>query len=90
MSPPHGRKRLRHSIIVSEFVSLDGVVEAPGGEAGHRHTGWTFDIEQDPTMYEYKLTEAREAEALPAGSGTLVHGLSDAGLVDEWRLMVFP
>jgi len=27
-------------IIVSEFVSLDGVVEAPGGEPNYRHTGW--------------------------------------------------
>ena len=29
------------TIFVSEFISLDGVVEAPGGEEGYRHTGWT-------------------------------------------------
>jgi hypothetical protein len=27
-------------VVVSEFVSLDGVMEAPGGEPGYRHTGW--------------------------------------------------
>ena len=45
-------------IIVSEFISLDGVIEAPGGEDGYRHTGWTFDIDEDPTMYDFKLSEA--------------------------------
>ena len=57
-------------IIVSEFISLDGVIEAPGGEAGYRHTGWTFDIDQDPTMYDFKLTEAQAAEALLLGRRT--------------------
>ena len=44
-------------IIVTEFISLDGVVEAPGGEEDYRHTGWTFDIETDATMYDYKFQE---------------------------------
>ncbi|MCW2710472.1 MAG: deaminase [Marmoricola sp.] len=57
-------------LIVTEFISLDGVVEAPGGEEGYQHTGWTFDIEQDPTMYDFKLQEAREAEALLLGRRT--------------------
>jgi dihydrofolate reductase len=57
-------------IIVTEFISLDGVIDSPGGESGYRHTGWTFDIEQDPTMYEYKLEELREVEALLLGRET--------------------
>jgi len=57
-------------IIVSEFISLDGVVEAPGGEEGYRHSGWTFDIESDPTMYEFKSEELREADALLLGRRT--------------------
>jgi hypothetical protein len=30
-------------LVVSEFVSVDGVMEAPGGEPGYRHTGWVAD-----------------------------------------------
>jgi dihydrofolate reductase len=57
-------------IIVTEFISLDGVVEAPGGEEGFKHTGWTFDIETDPTMYEYKFQETRVAGAQLLGRRT--------------------
>ena len=31
-------------LIVSEFMTLDGVMEAPGGESSHPHTGWVFDF----------------------------------------------
>ena len=47
-------------IIVTEFISLDGVIEAPGGEEGYRHTGWTFDIDIRP----YSLI-AVKGRALP-------------------------
>ena len=57
-------------IIVTEFISLDGVIEAPGGEHGYRHTGWTFDIDEDPTMYEFKARETFEAEAQLLGRRT--------------------
>jgi dihydrofolate reductase len=144
-------------LIVTEFVSLDGVMEAPGGEPGHPHSGWVFDFMSDEQQ-EWKLKETMEADALllgrktyegfaaawperegdfadkmnsmpkhvvsgslseldwqnsevlagdpaesvprlketeggpilVAGSGTLVHALIEAGLVDELRLMVFP
>jgi len=58
------------TVIVTEFISLDGVVEAPGGEEGYPHTGWTFDIESDPTMYDFKGEELREVEALLLGRRT--------------------
>jgi dihydrofolate reductase len=143
-------------IIVTEFISLDGVVEAPGGEEGFKHTGWTFDIETDESMYDYKFQETlasgglvlghrtydgfaaawperegdfadafnslpkyvvsttltdpawnnthvlgsleelaalKEGDGAPLvvhGSPTLVQGLYDAGLVDEWHLMTWP
>jgi dihydrofolate reductase len=57
-------------IIVTEFISLDGVVEAPGGEEGYKHTGWTFDIEPDPLMYAFKAEELSEVEALLLGRRT--------------------
>lgn len=36
------------TLIVTAFVSLDGVMEGPGGEPGYRNSGWTFkDVEFD-------------------------------------------
>ncbi|MEU7787446.1 dihydrofolate reductase family protein [Amycolatopsis sp. NPDC049159] len=56
------------TLISTSFVSLDGVVEAPGGEAGYRNAGWTFkDVEFDPAAYEMKGTEQEEATALLLG-----------------------
>jgi dihydrofolate reductase len=55
-------------LIVTAFVSLDGVMEAPGGEPGYRNTGWTFkDIEFVPEAYEIKTREQNEAGALLLG-----------------------
>ncbi|WP_410639019.1 dihydrofolate reductase family protein [Amycolatopsis sp. lyj-346] len=56
------------TLISTSFVSLDGVVEAPGGEPGYRNTGWTFkDIEFDPAAYAIKGSEQEEATALLLG-----------------------
>ncbi len=56
------------TLITTAFVSLDGVVEAPGGEPGYRNTGWTFkDIEFDPAAYELKGREQDEAAAMMMG-----------------------
>lgn len=55
-------------LIITAFMSLDGVMEAPGGEPGHRSSGWTFrDIEFDPAAYELKTREQEEAGALLLG-----------------------
>jgi dihydrofolate reductase len=50
-------------IVVTEFVSLDGVIEAPGGGEEYRHAGWTFAIERGPEGDKFKLDELVEAEA---------------------------
>jgi dihydrofolate reductase len=144
-------------LIVTEFVSLDGVMESPGGEPGYAHSGWVIPHQAEEQM-KYKLDEVMEADALlmgrvtyegfsgawperdgpfadkmnsmpkyvvsstlkdpewnnttvlegdladevaklkdseegpilVAGSRELVHALYDQGLVDEYRLMVFP
>ncbi|MFJ8132824.1 dihydrofolate reductase family protein [Streptomyces hydrogenans] len=56
------------TLISSAFVSLDGVVEAPGGEEGYRNAGWTFkDIEFLPEAYEIKGREQQEATAMLLG-----------------------
>jgi dihydrofolate reductase len=49
-------------LIVTEFVTLDGVMEAPGGEPGHPHSGWVFDF-MGPEQQEFKLQEVLEAES---------------------------
>ncbi|MEV7600878.1 dihydrofolate reductase family protein [Kitasatospora sp. NPDC089797] len=147
------------TLISTAFISLDGVVEAPGGEPGYRNSGWTFkDVEFLPEAYEIKGREQEEATAmllgrvsyqafspvwpdmpefahyktLPKyvvsttlteddlvpdwgettilrsidqvaalkgteggpiilhGSAALNHGLSDAGLIDRYHLLVYP
>ncbi|MGH9455836.1 MAG: dihydrofolate reductase family protein [Terriglobia bacterium] len=145
-------------IVVSEFVSLDGVMDDPGGAEGTQHGGWTFPFgsaEQEqwkaeelthadalllgrrtyqgfaaawPTMPgtgaygermnslpKYvvsttlsdmtwnatrigsdlaqelpKLKQEVNQDVLIFGSGQLVHALHALGLIDEYRLMVFP
>jgi len=147
-------------IVVTEFVSLDGVMEDPGGSEGTPAGGWAFRFERGADGDAYKLEELRDAEAmllgrvtyegfaaawpsiedeqgfaekmngmpkyvvsstleradwqnstilpgdpvaeatalrarlggniLVAGSRSLVHTLHDAGLVDEYRLMIYP
>ncbi|MQY13521.1 putative protein YyaP [Streptomyces sp. RB5] len=56
------------TLISSAFVSLDGVMEAPGGEEGYRNSGWTFkDMEFVPEAYELKGREMQEASAMLLG-----------------------
>src|SRR3984893_1657300 len=57
-------------IVVTEFISLDGVVEDPGGDSGYKHAGWTFKIDQGEEGSEFKLKETRESEALLLGRVT--------------------
>ncbi|MFY9932832.1 MAG: dihydrofolate reductase family protein [Streptosporangiaceae bacterium] len=144
-------------IVVTEFVSLDGVFEDPGGAEGFEHGGWSVSFNRGEDGDAFKLEELKASDAqllgrityegfakawpsitdeqgfavkmnempkyvvsstltdaswtnstviglsdvaglkdrytgdiLVAGSGQLVRGLTDAGLVDEYRLMVFP
>jgi dihydrofolate reductase len=146
------------NIVVTEFISLDGVIEAPGGGEGYEHAGWSFTFNQGDEGRNFKLDELKAADAqllgrvtydgfaqawpgmedplgfadkmnampkyvvsstltdpswnnttvlgtaaaaaplkdkydgdiLIAGSATLVRALTGLGLVDEYRLMVFP
>jgi dihydrofolate reductase len=56
------------TLIATAFVSLDGVIEAPGGEPGYRNSGWTFnDIDFDEAAYEIKGREQDEAAAMMMG-----------------------
>jgi dihydrofolate reductase len=148
------------NVVVSEFISLDGVIEDPGGSEGTGFGGWTFRFLAEEGQW-FKLEELRAADVqllgrvtyagfaavwpamehstgefgvrmngmpkvvvsatltdpkwknttvasgdlrdvvaglkreyagdiLVAGSATLVNGLREADLVDEYRLMVHP
>jgi dihydrofolate reductase len=57
-------------IVVTEFVSLDGVMQAPGGGEDFKYAGWTFEINRGEGGDKFKLDEAREAEALLLGRVT--------------------
>ena len=148
-------------VVVTEFISVDGVIEAPGGGEDFDRGGWAFQFDRGDEGNKFKLDELFEADAqllgrrtyegfaaawpnrpddeagftqkmngmqkyvvsntledpswqnttvlggnaaeavrrlkedgdgvlLIAGSAQLVQALTDAGLVDEYRLMVFP
>jgi len=57
-------------IVVSEFVSLDGVMEDPGGSEGTPAGGWAFRFERGADGDAYKLEELRDAEAMLLGRVT--------------------
>src|SRR5436305_14487905 len=56
-------------IVVTEFVSLDGVMEDPGGSENFKYGGWTFEIENQEGL-EFKLDEAMSSDALLLGRKT--------------------
>lgn len=56
-------------LIVTEFVSLDGVMEAPGGEAGYPHAGWVGPLFSDE-LGAYKQDEQLAADILLLGRRT--------------------
>ena len=56
-------------LIVTEFVTLDGVMEAPGGEPTHVHTGWVEPYFSDD-IGEFKGRETLESERLLIGRVT--------------------
>ena len=57
-------------IIVTEFMSLDGVVEDPGGSEDFKYGGWTFEIPRGDEGDKFKLDETMASEALLLGRVT--------------------
>jgi dihydrofolate reductase len=58
------------TIVVTEFVSLDGVIEAPGGGEDYEHAGWTFEFETGDAGMKFKFDELMQAEAQLLGRVT--------------------
>jgi dihydrofolate reductase len=57
-------------IVVTEFVSLDGVMQAPGGGEEYQHAGWTFQIARGDEGEKFKVDETMASEALLLGRVT--------------------
>jgi dihydrofolate reductase len=64
-------------IVVTEFVSLDGVMEDPGGAENFKHGGWSFEFSRGDEGDKFKLDEALGSEALLLGRATY-DGFADA------------
>jgi dihydrofolate reductase len=57
-------------IVVTEFISLDGVIEAPGGGEDYKHGGWSFEIDRGDEGNQFKLDETMSSAALLLGRRT--------------------
>jgi dihydrofolate reductase len=57
-------------ILVTEFVSLDGVMEDPGGAEEFKHSGWSFEIDRGEDGNQFKLEETMDSAALLLGRKT--------------------
>jgi dihydrofolate reductase len=57
-------------VVVSQFVTLDGVMEDPGGSEGHERGGWAFQFERGPEGDQFKLDEVMAADVLLLGRHT--------------------
>jgi dihydrofolate reductase len=64
-------------IVVTEFVSLDGIVEDPGGAEDYKYGGWSFEFNRGEDGDKFKLDEALGADALLLGRVTY-QGFADA------------
>jgi dihydrofolate reductase len=64
-------------IVVTEFISVDGVVEDPGGSEDFKYGGWSFEFNRGDEGDQFKLEETRESDALLLGRVTY-QGFADA------------
>src|SRR4051812_617055 len=69
-SNPAKETEMAARIVVTEFVSLDGVMQAPGGEPDFKYPAWTFAFDRGDDGNQFKLDETREADALLIGRRT--------------------
>ncbi len=58
------------NIVVTQFMSLDGVIEDPGGAEGFEHGGWAFLFNRGDESEKFKLDETRQYDALLLGRST--------------------
>jgi dihydrofolate reductase len=71
-------------VVVSEFVSVDGVVEGPGGEPDFDRAGWAFEFERGSEGDKFKLDEVMGSEVLLLGRVTY------EGFANAWPSVTGP
>jgi dihydrofolate reductase len=64
-------------IVITEFISLDGVVEDPGGSEDFKYGGWSFELSRGDEGDKFKLDETMGSDALLLGRKTY-EGFADA------------
>jgi len=57
-------------LVVSQFITVDGVMEDPGGAEGFKYGGWTFEIPRGDEGDQFKVEETMESDALLLGRVT--------------------
>lgn len=57
-------------LVVTEFVSIDGVFEDPGGAEGYEHGGWTFEYDRGEDGNRFKVDELTESQVQLLGRRT--------------------
>src|SRR5256884_7980859 len=65
-------------IVVTEFISLDGVVEDPGGSEDFKYGGWSFEFDRGEEGGKFKVDETLRSEAQLLGRVTY------EGFADSW------
>jgi dihydrofolate reductase len=66
------------TIVVTEFVSLDGVFEDPGGSENYEHGGWTFEYDRGDEGNQFKLDELMDAKV------QLLGRITYEGFAEAW------
>ena len=64
-------------IVVTEFISVDGVVEDPGGAEDYEHGGWSFEYNRGDEGDKFKMDELMDADVQLLGRVTY-EGFADA------------
>ena len=57
-------------IVVTEFISVDGVIEDPGGAEDFEHGGWSFEYNRGDEGDKFKMEELMDAEVQLLGRKT--------------------
>ena len=70
------------NLVVTEFVSLDGVMDDPGGAEGYQHGGWAFTFDRGAEGNKFKLDELMAADAQLLGRRTY------EGFAKAWPALV--